>query len=558
MRPDSSFIEVTLPGGESRRLPKGSTVEDALTRRFSPDGHGYLGALVNNDLASLSFPLEVDCLLRPVTLADQHGYRIYRRSVAFLAAKTARELYPEATFTVEHSLGTGLYCTFEIDGNTGITKEQVRRIEDGMRGLVAANLPIERTKMSFLDAVRQFEAEAQWDKYNLLRYRNPPVIAIYACGEFSDLAHGVMACCTGMLSHFSLHHYAPGLVLQFPTPDRPDAVAPFEEQPQLFTIFQEHKRWGRILGLRTVGQINQLIAENGISEFIHIAEALHEKKIAQIADRIYAHRDRLRMILIAGPSSAGKTTLSKRLMIQLRVNGLRPVSISVDDYFVNREDTPRDNAGDYDFEHLEAIDLPLLNQHLEQLDQGREIELPRFDFEQGRRQFRGETLRLDQEQILILEGIHCLNPRLTAAVPREHKFQIYVSALGQLNLDQHNRISTTDNRLLRRLVRDHAFRGHPALTTLRMWPSVRRGERRWIFPNQAQADIAFNSALDYELAVLKPMAEPLLSEVKPSDGEYAVSRNLLEFLQYFLAAPESLVPPNSILREYIGGSGFQY
>lgn len=558
MKGEESTIEVTVGSGETRRVSKGSTVEDVLGARAGPSGLGYLGALVSNDLASLSFPLEVDSDVRPVTLADQHGYRIYRRSVSFLAAKVVRELYPEAAFTVEHSLGTGLYCTFEIDGNTGITEEQVRRIEERMREQVDADLPIERTKLSFLDAVRQFEGEGQWDKYNLLRYRNPPVIAIYACGEFSDLAHGVVACRTGMLSRFSLHHYAPGLVIQFPTPDRPDEVAPFEEQPHLFTIFQEHKQWGRILGLRTVGQINQLIAEESITEFIHIAEALHEKKIARIADRIHADRDRLKVILIAGPSSAGKTTLSKRLMIQLRVNGMRPVAISVDDYFVNREDTPRDLDGEYDFEHLEAIDLPLLNEHLHRLDQGLEITLPRFNFEVGRREFPGGTLRLDDEQILILEGIHCLNPRLTAAVPREHMFGIYISALGQLNLDQHNRISTTDNRLLRRLVRDHKFRGHSALTTLRMWPSVRRGERRWIFPNQAQADIAFNSALDYELAVLKPMAEPLLSEVKPNDPEYAVSRNLLEFLRYFLAAPKELVPPNSILREYIGGSGFAY
>lgn len=558
MQADDDTIQVTLPDGAVCTLPRGRPVGDVLGGPAGADELAYLGALVNNDITSLSFPLEVDCAVAPVTLSHSHGYRIYRRSVAFLAAKVVRELFPEAVFTVEHSLGTGLYCTFEIDGNTGITEDQVRRIETAMRTEVEADLPIRRSKLSFMDAERRFAAEEQWDKTSLLRYRNPPVIALYQCGDFSDLAHGVMAPRTGLLDAFALHRYGPGLVIQFPTASQPRVVAPFEEQPHLFSIFQEHKRWGRILGLRMVGQINQLIAESGFAEFVRIAEALHEKKIAQIADRIATDRDRLRMLLIAGPSSAGKTTLAKRLMIQLRVNGLRPVAISVDDYFVNRENTPRDEDGAFDFEHVEAIDLALLNEHLERLDQGEEIERPRFNFETGQREYREERIRLDNGQILILEGIHCLNPRLTAAVPKEHLFRIYVSALGQLNLDQHNRISTTDNRLLRRLVRDHAFRGHSALTTLRMWPSVRRGERRWIFPNQTHADVAFNSALDYELAVLKPLAEPLLCEVKPSEPEYAVARNLLGFLDYFLAAPRDPVPPNSILREYIGGSGFDY
>jgi uridine kinase len=304
--------------------------------------------------------------------------------------------------------------------------------------------------------------------------------------------------------------------------------------------------------------LNEKIAHDEIGGFIQISEALHEKKIAEIADKISARADEVRFVLIAGPSSAGKTTLSKRLMVQLRVNGALPASVSVDDYFLDRKDTPRDEQGDLDFEHIEAIDLPFLNDHLQQLSLGREVEIPRFNFNTGTREFNGNMLQLQAGQILILEGIHCLNPRLAEALPQQCKYKVYISALGQLNLDRHNRISTTDSRLLRRMVRDHEFRGHSALRTLQMWTSVRRGEKEWIFPNQRHADIMFNSALEYEMAVLKPLAEPLLAEVKPDQPEYSNATRLLEFLGYFLAAPEDLVPASSILREYIGESSFEY
>jgi uridine kinase len=558
MATTAETIRVSVGDEPAREMPVGIRIEEILGSDTGPGGLAYMGALVNYDLVSLSFALEVDCTVVPVDLTGPAGYRVYRRSLCYLLAKVMHELYPEVRFAIEHSLGTGFYCTFETNGHGGMTPADLDAIAAKLAGLVEADLPIQRRKLSFFNALDQFKAEEQPDKYNLLQYRNPPIIVVYTCGEFSDLAHGVIAARTGMLRDYALHSYHEGFVIQFPARDTAPAVPPLDDQPELFKIFAEHKRWGRILGLTTVGELNRIIAESRVEEYIRMAEGLHEKKIARIADQVDGEKDRPHVILIAGPSSAGKTTLSKRLMVQLRVNGLRPVTISVDNYFVDRDDTPRDENGEFDFEHIEAIDLAFFNHHLQQLDQGEEIELPVFNFEKGKREFRGDRLCLHDGEILILEGIHCLNPRLADSVPEERKFKIYISALGQLNLDRHNRISTTDLRLLRRMVRDHQFRGHSALRTLQMWPSVRRGEKRWIFPNQKNADIMFNSALEYEMAALKPLAEPMLREVKPDCEEYADARRLLEFLGYFLAASSDLVPPSSILREYIGKSSFEY
>lgn len=556
--PPSDTIQVTLTDQTTRTVATDTRVEEIVPGYYSDDGLPYVCALVNNDVQSLSSPLEVDCVVRPVSINETHGDRVYRRSVAFLLAKTIRELHPRGDFTVEHSIGPGLYCNFEEDESIGLTTEQLTTVEERMRELVTEDIPIVRTKIAFTDALERFRKEGQWDKYSLLRYRNSPAVVVYTCGNFSDLAHWVMAPRTGLLEYFRLIHYPPGFVLQFPDRDNPPHFSPFEKQPHLFNIFKEHKEWGRILGLTTVGQLNHIIAEGGIDEFVKISEALHEKKIARIADMVHERADSLHTLLIAGPTSAGKTTLSKRLRVQLRVNGLRPVTISADDYFVDRDKTPRHDDGSFDFEHLEAIDLDLFNKHLVALSRGEQIKLPFFNFESGRREYRGKTLRLERDEILILEGIHCLNPQLTQALPDEQKFKIYISCLGQLNLDKHNRISTTDNRLLRRMVRDHKFRGHSALTTLRMWHSVRRGEKTWIFPYQQQADIAFNAALEYELAVLKPLAEPMLAGVKSTEPEYANARRLLKLLGHFLTAADELVPTTSILREYIGKSGFEY
>jgi uridine kinase len=506
----------------------------------------------------MSYPVEVDSSVVLLTRADPHGFQIYARSVCFLLAKTVKEQFPDARFAIEHSLGTGFYCSFEMNGAAAIDDAQLQRIDLRMRAVVERDVPIERRKIAFTEVVQRFEQEKQRDKYNLLRFSNPPKVATYSCDDFSDLDHGPLAPRTGVLSLFRLIPYAPGFILQIPDLEKPKELAPFEPQPRLFQIFKEHKRWGRILGVNTVGRLNEIIANRKIGDFIKIAEAFHEKKIAEIADQICSRRDRIKWALIAGPSSSGKTTFAKRLAVQLRVNGLRPATISVDNYFVDREHTPRDERGNLDFENIETVDLAFFNEHFLRLDRGEEVEIPTFNFEKGCREFRGEKLRIEPDQIVLVEGIHGLNPRLTQSVPREHTFRIYISALTQLNLDSNNRISTTDNRLVRRMVRDNNFRGNSALTTLEMWPSVRRGETTWIFPFQQEADVAFNSALDYELAVLKPFVEPVLAEIKPRDKHYAEARRLQAFLSSFLSVSQQMVPPTSILREFIGHSSFHY
>lgn len=554
------IIKVTLEDGRTLECATQTTVIQLLAQaRISTDGDlPVLGALVNNDVVSLTYPLEVDCTLSLLTMATPHGWRIYRRSLAYVLAMSVKAVFPNGHFSVEHSLGSGLYCTFAADDEKEMTPDQLTQIENKMRELVEADLPIERRKIAFAEAVTRFEKEEQWDKYNLLRYRNPPKVVVYSCGDFTDLGHGPLAPSTGTLTHYKLLPYPPGFVLQHPERDQAPLMAPYDPQPHLFQILTEHKQWGRIVDVQTVGQLNAIIANNEIGDFIKISEAYHEKKIAQLADAITNRGRNVKWVCIAGPSSSGKTTFSKRLAVQLRVNGLRPVMISVDDYFVDRAHTPRDENGDYDFEHIDTIDLALFNDHLERLDRGEQVELPKFNFETGTREFKGHTLQVGPDQLVIVEGIHGLNPRLTESIPAEHKFKIYISALTQLNLDQNNRISTTDNRLVRRMVRDYQFRGNSALGTLQMWPSVRRGEKRWIFPYQKEADAAFNSALDYELAVLRNMAEPLLREVKPYHAQYAEARRLLDFSECFLSIPIDLVPATSLLREFIGQSSFRY
>lgn len=553
-------IEVTYENGKHLRVDEGTRVCDLPDIPQADDGLPYIASLVNNDVSSLSYPLSVNSGIRFLTMANPHGWRVYRLSLCFILAKTVRELYPEAAFAVEHSVGRALYCSFKNVGHTasGITEEQLQRIEADMRSLVERDLPIERQKISYSDAVKQLEEAGQQAKLSLLKYRNPPRIVMHACDGFFDLAHGPLVPRTGVLKTFRLVPYAPGFVLDLPPRTSPFKIPPFQDQPHLFKIFQEHKAWGRTVGVTTVGRLNEIIASGRIEDFIWAAEALQERRIGRISDQITDVKGRVKIVLIAGPSSAGKTTFAKRLRTHLMVNGLRPLTLSTDNYFVGPEKNPRDKLGNLDYEHIEAVDLELFNAHLKALVEGEEIEVPFFDFINKRRDYRGKKLRAKDDQIIILEGIHGLNPKLTEKVPAELKFKIYVSALAQLNVDEGNRISTTDNRLVRRMVRDKKFRGHSALETLQLWPSVRRGEKRWIFPFQQDVDIAFNSALDYELAVLKPLVEPLLMEVKPSHLEYAEARRLTEFLLNFLATPSLPVPGTSILREYIGDSQYHY
>lgn len=553
-------ITIQMQDGSSVTKHAGTIVGSLIPSRLSAEGLPYIAALVNNDVASLSYPLGTNCDVRFLTMSDQLGWRVYRRSLCFLLSRTIRELFPQAKFAIEHSFGLGLYCSFAQSkaDPTGITREQLERIDAHMREAVEKDLPIRRVKICYTEAVTQFEQSGQYHKLNLLKYRNPPHVVLYSCEPYTDLAHGPLAPSAGVLDRFELLHYKPGFVLHLPDRSDPLTLPPFEDQPHLFNIFKEHKEWGRVLGVNTVGRLNEVIARGQIDDFIRTAEALHEKKIARIADEIASARDRIRVALIAGPSSSGKTTFAKRLTVHLMVNGLKPVVLGTDDYFVGKDKNPIDEDGKPDYEHIDAVDIEQFNRDLLDLIEGREIEVPRFNFNTKEREYRGEMMRLESDQILIVEGIHGLNPKLTHMVPADRKFRIYASALTQLSVDLDNRISTTDNRLMRRMLRDFRTRGHSPLNTLTMWPSVRRGEKRWIFPFQKEANATFNSALDYELAVLKPMVEPLLMQVKPSSPEYAESRRLSEFLLNFIPAPSDAVPQTSVLREFIGGSGFKY
>ena len=557
-----AFIEVVLPGGERRTCDPATTVRELLPGPVAENGLPYLGALVNNDVCSLSFPLQVSCTVEFLTFADRFGNRIYRRSLAFLLAKAVRDLLPDCPFAVEHAIGDGYYCScschHQAAGARAITSGQLAAIEAHMRGLIARDIPFERRQIGFVEAYRMLEEHRQFDKLNLLRYRNPPRIVLFSCEDFSDLGQEVLAPSTGVLEHFRLVAYPPGLVLQFPEwGDGGVRFSPFCEQRHLQRIFIEHQQWGGIIGIDSIADLNQAVAEQRIAPIIQMCEVHQDKYLSRIADQIAATQPPPRFVLVAGPSSSGKTTFSKRLELHLRVNGLSAVRIEVDNYFRDRAATPRDGDQQPDFEHLEAVDLGLLNEHLCALEQGHEVELPTFNFKQGVKEFRGERLRLAAGQVVILEGIHCLNPRLTEHVAGRHKFKIYVSALTQLMLDRNNLISTTDLRLLRRMIRDYRTRGKSALTTLQLWQGVRAGEQRWIFPYQQEADAVFNSALAFEPAVLKNFVRPLLSEVKPFDREYADARRLLGFLELVNSSSAEHVPPTSLIREFIGGGVFE-
>lgn len=553
-------IGITLPDGRSIRVPRYTTAKTLLAETAEAREGRLVGASVNHEAVSLDTGIPFDAEIRPLTLEDPDGWRMYERSVGVLLAKAVRSRCPRAVFSLDYAVGTGIFCSFRKtpESPPGITTSLLSEIEAGMRQDVTADIPIVTRPMAYMQAIRLFREMGARDTVELLESNHAPGVRVAFCGHYAALPQGPLLPSAGHLRFFRLLPYPPGFVLQLPDPDHLLAEPPpFEEMPHLFQIFEEHKQWGRILGLNTVGRLNALTLAGGAGEFIKIAEALHERKTAAIADDI-AHRG-TRVVLVAGPSSAGKTTFSKRLAIHLRVCGLHPHILEMDNYFKdNRQQIPTGFNGAPDFEHIEALDLPLLDHHLGELLAGRPIVPPRFHFPTKTRRSAENPLRLVNGDVLIIEGIHGLNPRLLPNVPEKEKFRIYISALTQLSLDSVNRISTTDNRLLRRIVRDARFRGHSPLETLRMWPSVRRGEKQWIFPFQRRADATFNSALDYELAVLKPLVEPLLRQIKPSEPEYSIARRLSGFLDNFLAMSPHEVPPTSILREYIGESSFTY
>lgn len=550
-------VRVTFPDGRTKEYPAGTPASAAAADPSFPGGTLPLVAvLVNNEAVPLQHGLTVNCVLAPVHLDSRQGLAIYRRSLCFLLSMAALRTFPKRRLIVGHSLGQGYFYYF--DGMDGILADDLPRIEAEMRDIVARDLPIRALALSYQDAIAYFQKHNQPDTLLLLQNRNDPSIAVHSCDGVLDLAHGPLVPSTGLLSVFGLLDYPPGFVLRYPPSESPLQLGRFVENPVLFAIYREYKNWGKILRVGSVGRLDEVIREGGIQEFVQTAEALQDKKIAEIADRINARRDQVRVVLIAGPSSSGKTTFSKKLMIQLRVVGRNPITISLDDYYKAHALTPVDEEGRPDFESIEALDVPLLNDTLLRLLEGQEVETPVYDFHAGARKQEGRRMRLPERAVLILEGIHGLNDALTPLVPRESKHKVYVSALTQLNLDDHNRIATTDNRLIRRIVRDSQFRAHSALQTLSMWPSVRRGEDRNIFPFQNGADSAFNSALDYELAVLKVYADPLLSSVKPDVPEYQEARMLLSFLSNFAPLHPRWVPATSILREFIGESAFRY
>jgi uridine kinase len=550
-------VRVQLAAGRARDYPAGTPVSEVVRDpEFPRTRLPLIAALVNNEVVCMQHPLAVNCTVAPVDLGSKAGLAVYRKSLCFLLSMAVGRAFPKRRLVIGHSLGQGYFYYFE--GLERVSAEDLARIETSMRETVVKDLPIRTMALSYREAMEYFEKHHQPDTLLLLDNRNDPAITVHSCEGFLDLSHGPLVASTGVLSSFEILDYPPGFLLRYPPAEDPLRVGPFVEDPVLFSIYREYKNWGKILRVSSVGSLSGLVRSGEIQEFIQVAEALHDKKIAEIADRINSQRDQVKLVLIAGPSSSGKTTFSKKLMIQLRVVGRNPVTISMDDYFKPQSETPRDEEGKPDLESLGALDVETLNDSLVRLLKGEEVETPIFDFHSGTRKPEGRRMKLPDRVILILEGIHGLNDALTPLVERQRKHKIYVSALTQLNLDDHNRIATTDNRLIRRMVRDSQFRGHSALRTLSMWPSVRRGEDRNIFPFQNSADSAFNSALDYELAVLKVYAEPLLSTVKPDAAEYQDARNLLSFLANFTPLHPRWVPATSILREFIGESAFKY
>lgn len=548
-------VKVLLPSGENRTVPYGTPVSELITDSATCSTP-FVAALVNNELVSLSYKIKFNANLRPVPVDSPEGMAAYRRSLCFLLTIAVRDVFPDRRLIIGHSLGDGYFYHFR--GLEHVDTAEIEKLVLRIRELTDLNLPIHRLVISYHDALEYFTSHGRTATTELLEYRNESKIPVNQCGDYMDLAHSPLVPCTGVLKSFQLKVYDPGFILRFPGIREMSSFPEFRDSPLLFSIYREYKEWGKVLKVSTVGQLNRISAGREIRDFIRVAEALQSKKIARIADRINERSKNVKVAMIAGPSSSGKTTFTKRLGIELTVIGLAPAIISIDDYFVPRENTPRDEEGNYDFETLEAIDINLLNHHLLGLFRGEEIELPAFDFKTGSRRESRKKLRLPPNGILLMEGIHGLNDRLTPLVDPDRKFKVYVSALTQLNLDEHNRIPTTDNRLIRRMVRDYQFRGHSAATTLGMWASVRRGENRNIFPYQDSADSAFNSALDYELGVLKTTAEPILRTVKPHHEFYHEALRLLSFLANFLPIPAKYVPETSILREFVGDSGFKY
>ena len=516
---------------------------------------GPVNARVNNKVEGLDYRVYHNKDVEFLDLRSASGLRAYTRTLFFILCKAASELYPGKKMVIDIPVSNGYYCDLQL--GRAINDEDVERISTRMKEIIDAKLPITRHECTTEEAIRMFTQLGDDTKVKLLKSTGKLYTEYYDIDGYSDYYYGTLLINTSQIHLFELVKYYDGMLLRIPSQKDPSKLGELIRQDKLFEIFKEHHRWQNILGLRTIGDLNSAVEHRFSTDLINLAEALQEKKLAKIAEEI-ASRKNVKMVLIAGPSSSGKTTTCKRLSIQLLTNGIKPVGISLDDYFVDREKTPMDESGDYDFEHVEALNIPLLNEQMNALLAGEEVELPRYNFQTGKSEKSGKKLRLKDDEILVVEGIHALNPMLTAQIPEDRKYRVYASALTTMLIDDHNYIPTTDNRLLRRIIRDYKYRGVSAQETIRRWPSVRAGENKWIFPFQENADVMFNTAMLFELAVIKLQAEPILEQVPENCEEYSVAYRLKKFLKYIRPIPDRQVPPTSLLREFLGGSSFKY
>ena len=541
--------------GETKEIAIGSTLKEAYEAFGLSMEFGPINATVNNRTEGLNYRLYHNKDVEYFDLHSATGERCYMRTLFFVLCKSVHDLYPDSKVVIDIPVSNGYYCNLMLGHD--VTETDVTRIRERMRQLIDAKLPIRRYEVPTEEAVKIFSSRGDKAKAKLLRSTGKLYTTYYEIDDYVDNFYGSLLINTSQLTLFGLEKYFDGALLRLPSRQNPAELGALIRQDKMFDIFKEQHRWNRILGVSTVGDFNEAVRSGQTTGLINVSEALQEKKIASIAEQI-AHRQGTRVVLIAGPSSSGKTTFCKRLSIQLVTCGIKPIQISLDDYFVDRHLTPKDENGEYDYESVHALNIPLLNEQLQQLFEGKNIELPKYNFQTGKSEKSGKRLQLGDNQVLVLEGIHALNPELTAQIPQEQKFHIYISALTTILLDDHNYIRTTDNRLLRRIIRDYKYRGVNAQETIHRWPSVRAGENKWIFPYQENADVMFNTAMLFELAVIKQQAEPLLDLVPENCPEYAEAYRLRTFLDYIQPIPNRALPPTSLLREFLGGSSFKY
>ena len=536
-------------------VPMGSTLEEIYEMTGMKMAYGPISAHVNNKVEGMHYRAYKQKEVEFLDVTSSSGSRAYTRTLFFVLCKAAHDLFKPCKVAIDIPVSNGYYVNLQI--GRPVTLDDAGAIRRHMQEIIDAALPIHRHETTTEEAIALFDSLHNRSKVKLMKSTGTLFTTYYDIDGYVDYYYGSLLTNTKQIYLFGLEKYYDGLLLRLPSREHPSELGEMTHQDKMFGIFKEHHQWQDILGLRTIGDLNEVISKGYASQLIQVSEALQEKKIGKIADEI-AQRKGIKLVLIAGPSSSGKTTTCKRLSVQLAVNGIKPIGISLDDYFLDREKTPLDEKGDYDFEHLHALNLPLFNEQLNALFKGEEVELPRYDFPTGKSLMSGKKLKLHDDNILVVEGIHALNPELTAQIPNEQIFRVYASALTTILLDNHNYIPTTDNRLLRRIIRDHKYRGVSAKDTIHRWPSVRAGENRWIFPYQENADAMFNTAMLFELAVIKSQAEPLLEQVPENCEEHAEAYRLLKFLHYIKPIPDTQIPPTSLLREFLGGSSFEY